>query len=167
MFTCRIIILSSSSGSSSNSSSSNTLREFMFCYTNGVSSGRSPGRHQASWELCGKEARMNKALRCGGIFASRFTVENPSKSMPDREWVPIRSQVRAGDFQGFEGHPRAPQSTPKGTPRRPKSTLGDPQGHPKSDQGFAKSAQREPKSDSEGPWDWQNRAKVAHRREKK
>ena len=70
--------------------------------------------------------------------------ENQCEIMP--KWLPFRALVRPGVLQGLEDHPKAPKSTLKGSPRRPKGALWEPQGRPKSDQESPKSAQREPKS---------------------
>ena len=51
------------------------------CQIHDVSSGRSPDRHQASWELCGKEGRTGNAHLCEGKCASRFTRKNPPRPL--------------------------------------------------------------------------------------
>ena len=56
-------------------------------------------------------------------------------------WLPIRSLVRPRVLQGLEDHPKAPKSTPKGTPRRPKGALWEPRGVPSA----TKSPQRAPR----------------------
>ena len=144
------------------------------CHTDDVSSGRSSDRHQASWELCGKEGRTNDAYHFEGKFASRFTHRHVLEIYGNRcqitpKWLPFRSPVRPGVLQGLEDHPNAPKRTLKGIPRRPKGALWEAHGRPKSDQESPKSVQREPKSapGTGRPRERQNREKVGHRGAKK
>ena len=129
------------------------------------SRGLRPNRHQASWELCGKEGRTNDAYHCEGKFASRRTrrdvlniYENRRQNEP--KWLEIRSLARPGTLQGLGDHAKAPKSTPKGTQRVPKGGLWEPQGRPKSVQGSPKGAQRESRSAPGRLRERQNQEKV-------
>ena len=130
-----------------------------------------PNRHQASWDMRGKEGRTSDARRCKVKFASRLTrgdISNiyENRRQNEQKWLIIRSLVRPGALQGLEDHAKAPKSTPKGIPRVPKGGLWEPQGRPKSVQGSPRIAQREPRSAPGRSRESQNHEKVGHRGEK-
>ena len=109
------------------------------------SRGLRPNRHQASWELCGKEGRTNDAYHCQGKLQADSRIDMFWKSMK----IDVKSRRNGSDFgpwcalgslRGSKITRKLPKAHLKGTPRRPKGALWEPQGRPKSVQGSPKSA---------------------------
>ena len=116
------------------------------CHTDDVSSGRSPDRHQASWELCVKEGRTSDAHHWEGKFVSRFMHRNVLEIYENRcQITPNGSQFgrwcALGSFRGSKITQKLPKAPPKGPQGDPRAPFGSPRGVPRA----TKSSQRAPR----------------------